>query len=572
MRTPFAIVAALTGAALLAGSASAAPWRAAQTLTPAGEAGTEPAVAVAPDGTTVTAWRREGFAGGGLRIERIAADGTPTGDPALLLPGESISGVQAGVGDDGAATIVWRRNGAQPLESVRVGPTGQIGTVRTVTPDGQSAADPRVVVAADGSAVLAWRRGLGDILARRIASTGALGDVNVLETGIGGIESLRVMIGPQGAVVVWDTGTDTRGARLTPSGGIAVATKTLVEKAVEPQIGVADDGTATLAYRHFASGANRIVARRYFADGGLGQPRDLSFAADDVQNPLVSVGRDGTAHVAWTRILLPGVPGDIQMRRIAPDGTLGIVHTLPVGGVGSNRKALATTPSGGALVLVGSFEPTGARVEGVELSPGDVMAGPDLLSTQSPIVARPTLAVGASGAAYAAWEFRDAFSPDIQGASLPAPPPTGGPGTPVAPAPVQPAPALTAFRVSPKRVLLPRRGPVPRLLIGFSVDRAASVRVAVTRQAQGRRARGRCVAPTRALIRAKARRCTRQVPVGVLGRRVAQAGPGFITVSGLRIGGRRLVPGRYRLQATALADGARSPVRTAVLTVVRGPR
>ena len=159
----------------------------------------------------------------------------------------------------------------------------------------------------------------------------------------------------------------------------------------------------------------------------------------------------------------------------------------------------------------------------------------------------------------------------IQGASLPAPP-GAPPASPAPVAPAQPAPALTGFRVAPKRVLLPRRGAVPRVLIGFRVNRAALVRVTVVRQAQGRRARGRCVAPTRALIRAKARRCVRQVPVGALSRRVAQAGPGFITISGLHVNGRRLVPGRYRLRATATADGTRSPVHSAVLTVVRGPR
>lgn len=572
MRTPLAIVAALAGAALLAGSASAAPWRAAQTLTPPGEAGSQAGVAVAPDGIAVVAWARDGSTGGGLRIERVAADGTPTGDPALLLPGEFISGVQAGVADDGTATIVWRRNGVQPLESVRVSPTGQIGPVRPVTPDGQSAADPRLAVAADGSAVLAWKRAGVDVLARRIAPTGALGDVNALDLGVDSLQSsIRAAIGPQGAVVVWITGSDTRGARLTPSGGIAVAAKTIVEKAVEPQVGVADDGTATVAYRDFSGGFPSIIAaRRFFADGGLGPQRQLSIG-DDVFNPIISVARDGTAHVLWTRSL-PLQPGQMQMRRIGPDGTLGVVHALPIGGNAILEQALAATPSGGSLALIAVQEPTGARIEGFELSAADVLAGPDLLSAQGPSASFPTVAVGTSGAAYATWQFRIGDIVAVQGASLPAPPPSGGPGTPVAPAPAPSAPALTRFTVAPKRVLLPRRGPVPRLLIGFSVDRAALVRVAVTRQAQGRRARGRCVAPTRALIRAKARRCARQVPVGVLSRRVAQAGPGFITVSGLRVGGRRLVPGRYRLRATAIAEGARSPVRTAVLTVVRGPR
>jgi len=577
MRALLSVAIAVTITALVAASASAAPWRAAQTLTPAGETGREAAVAVAPDGTAVVAWVRPGSTGGGLRVERVAPDGTPSGSPVVLFPGDFISGVRAGVADDGTATVVWDRqrgSGVDPVESVRVSPTGQVGLPRAITPEAEDASTPTFAVAGDGSAVVAWQRTSDRaILARRIAPSGALGDVQVLEPDAPGLtfENMRAAIGAQGAVVVWTTtGFETRGARLTPSGGIAVAAKTLASSAVEPQVGVAGDGTATLAYRDFSSGSNRIVTRRFFADGGLGQPRDLSFAADDVRNPIVSVGRDGTAHVLWTRDL-PLQPGRMQMRRIASDGTLGIVHALPTGGNAIAQQALATTPSGGALALIGVQEPTGARIEGFDLSAGDVLAGPDLLSARAPSASLPKIAVGTSGAAYAAWEFDSASDPVIQGASLPAPP-GAPPASPAPVAPAQPAPTLTGFRVAPKRVLLPRRGAVPRVLIGFRVNRAALVRVAVARQAQGRRARGRCVAPTRALIRAKARRCVRQVPLGALSRRVAQAGPGFITISGLRVNGRRLVPGRYRLRATAIADGTRSPVRSVVLTVVRGPR
>jgi hypothetical protein len=578
------IALALTGAALLAAPASAAPWRTAQTLSPAGETGTEPAVAVAPDGTAVVAWRREGSTGGGLRIARVAPDGTPSGSPVVLFPGDFVFGVRVGMADDGTATVVWGRDrgsDVDPVESARVSPAGQVGLPRAITPETEDASVPQLAVGGDGSAVVAWQRSSDRaILARRLAPSGALGDVQVLDPGAPGFtfESLRAATGAQGAVVVWNTATDTRGARLTPSGGIAVATRTLAEKAVEPQVGVAEDGTATVAYRDFSSGANRIVARRLFADGGLGPVRDLSLVADDVQNPLVSVGRDGTAHVLWTRNLLPGVPGNVQMRRIARDETLGVVHTLPVGGVGSGPKALATTPAGGALALVGSVEPTGMRIEGVELSPADVIAGPDLLSAQSVSATDPALAVGTSGAAYAAWRFGGSAAPVIQGASLPAPagapppPPAPAPPAPAPPAAAPPAPALTRFTVAPNRVLLPRRGATPGLVIGVRVNRAALVRVAVTRQAQGRRARGRCVAPTPALIRARARACARQVPVGVLSRRVAQAGPASITVRGLRIGGRRLLPGRYRLEATAVAGAARSRPLVRTLTVVQGPR
>jgi hypothetical protein len=290
MRVPLVAAAVLIGTAVLAASASTAPWRPAQTLSPAGETGDQAAVAVAPDGTAVVAWVRPGSTGGGLRIERIAPDGTPSGSPVLLFPGDFISGVRAGIADDGTATVVWNRqrgSGIDPIESVRVSSTGQVGLPRAITPEAEDASSPSFAVAGDGSAVIAWQRTSDrDILARRLAPSGALGDVQLIEADAPGFtsDSLRAAIGAQGAVVVWTTtGFETRGARLTPSGGIAVAAKSLASSAVEPQVGVADDGTATLAYRDFSSGSNRIATRRFFADGGLGQPRDLSFAGDDVR-------------------------------------------------------------------------------------------------------------------------------------------------------------------------------------------------------------------------------------------------------------------------------------------------
>jgi hypothetical protein len=277
MRALLSVAIAATTTALVAASASAAPWRAAQTLTPAGETGREAAVAVAPDGTAVVAWVRPGSTGGGLRVERVAPDGAPSGSPVVLFPGDFISGVRAGVADDGTATVVWDRqrgSGVDPVESVRVSPTGQVGLPRAITPEAEDASTPTFAVAGDGSAVVAWQRTSDRaILARRIAPSGALGDVQVLEPDAPGLtfENMRAAIGAQGAVVVWTTtGFETRGARLTPSGGIAVAAKTLASSAVEPQVGVAGDGTATLAYRDFSSGSNRIVTRRFFADGGLG--------------------------------------------------------------------------------------------------------------------------------------------------------------------------------------------------------------------------------------------------------------------------------------------------------------
>jgi hypothetical protein len=86
----------------------------------------------------------------------------------------------------------------------------------------------------------------------------------------------------------------------------------------------------------------------------------------------------------------------------------------------------------------------------------------------------------------------------------------------------------------------------------------------------GRRVRsGRCVRPTAALVRRRARRCTRFVAAGVLTRRSRPAGLNRIPFTG-RIGRRALALGEHRLTATATdTAGNRSRARTVRFRTVR---
>ncbi|WP_160165508.1 FG-GAP-like repeat-containing protein [Conexibacter woesei] len=92
---------------------------------------------------------------------------------------------------------------------------------------------------------------------------------------------------------------------------------------------------------------------------------------------------------------------------------------------------------------------------------------------------------------------------------------------------------------------------VPRgTRIRFTASEAARVTLTFERRASGRRSGRRCVAPTRALRRAKARACTRFVAVGALVRRDGRAGANVVAFSG-RIGRRALRPGRHRVTVSA---------------------
>ncbi len=144
------------------------------------------------------------------------------------------------------------------------------------------------------------------------------------------------------------------------------------------------------------------------------------------------------------------------------------------------------------------------------------------------------------------------------------PPPAGGAGS--SPALDTQAPLIGRFRATPSLFALARAAtPVAAALphgtrFRYSLSEPARITLKLQRALPGRRAGGRCVAPSPRLRQAK--RCTRYVGVGTL-RRSAANGANSIRFSG-RIGKRALRPGRYRAVIAATdAAGNRSPLRTA---------
>lgn len=151
------------------------------------------------------------------------------------------------------------------------------------------------------------------------------------------------------------------------------------------------------------------------------------------------------------------------------------------------------------------------------------------------------------------------------------------PGQPVAPvAPVAPAPAASAvpyplpaprlqrLTVTPASFAAARAGAATRSTrlrrtgtrVGLRVDRRSRVRFTVQRVLAGRKtsrsSRARCAAPTRA--RRRFALCARYVPVKGSFTRTARAGASSFYFMG-RLNGREFKPGRYRLLATASAEG-----------------
>lgn len=147
------------------------------------------------------------------------------------------------------------------------------------------------------------------------------------------------------------------------------------------------------------------------------------------------------------------------------------------------------------------------------------------------------------------------------------PPPAGGAGGPGGNTSGDTqAPLIGGFRATPSlfalaRAATPVAAQVPRgTRFRYTLSEPARVTLSLQRARPGRRADGRCVAPSPRLRQAK--RCIRYSGVGTL-RRSGAKGANSIRFTG-RIGKRALRAGRYRALISATdAAGNRSPLRIA---------
>ena len=133
-------------------------WSAAGDLSPAG--GAHPQVAVAPDGSGVVAWERDGA----LEVSLVTPQGAVTPPAVLSAPGTAARLPGVAVNAAGDAVVAWYQDDEVLTAERTAG--GAFGAPRAVSPagglpDATNLGAPSVGLAADGRTVAAWRRRAG---------------------------------------------------------------------------------------------------------------------------------------------------------------------------------------------------------------------------------------------------------------------------------------------------------------------------------------------------------------------------------------------------------------------------
>ncbi|HEV2790180.1 MAG TPA: glycosyl hydrolase [Solirubrobacterales bacterium] len=349
-------------------------------LSAAGEDALAPEVAVGPDGTAVVAWTRadesDDFR---VQARRIAPSGTPEEATRTLSgDGQDALAPQVDVAPDGEATVVWKRfDGFRYLVQVRrIAPDGtaEEPSQRLSEPK-QDAVEPQVTVADDGEATVVWSRFDGEDSIVQLRRVGADGTVaaTTASLSVAGESAIqpRLAVADDGtATVVWNRfdGADwvIQAQRVSAAGAPEGAVQNLSaagRSAAEPSLASAPDGSAVVAWDRFDGGSFVVQARRLAPSGApVGGPLQLSAGGRDAAEPEVAIAPDGTATVLWSRF--DGTGFAVQRRDLAGDGTLSATETLSAPGRGAGDPAVAWGSDGTLAMTWRRFAGAGDVVQG----------------------------------------------------------------------------------------------------------------------------------------------------------------------------------------------------------------
>jgi hypothetical protein len=245
-------------------------------LSATGRDAAEPEVAVAPDGTSTVVWKRFDGSHFLIKVKQIDAAG------AILAmedntPSEAKQDAvepRVAVAQDGVVSIVWTRfDGANTIvQERRLTAAGVLeASTEDLSATGQNAVEPGLAVASDGTATVTWARSDG-------------------------------------------TNTIVQSRQVAPDGTPAGTTSDLSasgQSAAEPQIAPGPGAESTVVWERF-DGSNWIIQERRVSAAGTpdGAANGISGSGANAAEPQLAVAADGTATIAWSSAAgSPHLPG-----------------------------------------------------------------------------------------------------------------------------------------------------------------------------------------------------------------------------------------------------------------------
>ena len=322
----------------------------------------DPGVATDGGARAVVAWE----SGTGGPVEVVVRDGTGTWSRPVAVSASGARDPAVAMGPDGTAAVVWQRQtpgDPEHVEGVVAAAGGEWEPVTQISAPDVRAREPQVGVAADGTTIVAWRRDLPHDQAAVETTTrsvdGEWSVPTVLPGSAGGVRRPRLSVALDGsAAIAWearrgdvDGDDDGVGAAVrSPEGTWSRAglVSAPTRAAREPDVAAGRDGTAIVAW----------LARD---GGGYGafaiQRRDGAWTTPEL------IGRgNGKPH----EIARPGRVDTAVDTAVLVDGGLAAGWTLDVAGDAVVQVALNRGGTWAAPVRLSRNRLAG----GVQVAPG----------------------------------------------------------------------------------------------------------------------------------------------------------------------------------------------------------
>jgi hypothetical protein len=289
---------------------------------------------------------------------------------------------------------------------------------------GQDAYDPAVAVALDGDSVLAWQRSDGfdqRIEARTMTETGALGPVMTLSAAGEDAIDPRVGVDDDGnGVIAWERydGSDWRvQVRPLSEASVLGATQTLSaagNQNADPDIAVDEAGDAVIVWRNGTD--QRIVGRTRDANGVLGARTWFSDAGGDAYGPRVDIDGDGDAVAAWLRH--DGTNYRAQVRPVSNAGVFGADQTISDAGADAVGVEVAVDIDGDATLAWARWDGANDRVQARTRSSAGALGAIATLSAAGQDAHNTEVGVEDNGDGVVVWERFDGADFRIQARSV----------------------------------------------------------------------------------------------------------------------------------------------------------
>lgn len=289
-----------------------------------------------------------------------APDAAHAADPVQTLSAAGRNGWDADVGmdDSGRAVTAWSAfdGSFNRVQARRRTAAGGLGPIVTLSVAGNHGVNPRLAVAEDGDAIVAWmyqRPGVSEfrIQARRISASGALGSIQTLTPPdkFANLTSVDINAAGDAVIAYFISGESAKVQVLKAVGATPPATPLGVDT-FHPSAGIDADGDVVAAWVVSDGVEKRVQVRRRTASGTLTSPQFLSAAGQDVLSvpPAIAVEDDGDAVVAWSRS--DGSTNRVQTRKRTAAGALSSILTMSVVGREADMPTISMDDDGDAIV------------------------------------------------------------------------------------------------------------------------------------------------------------------------------------------------------------------------------